>query len=201
VIELAIENSTGRGSLAVAKDGCVVQTASFEGSSQLALAVAAARQAVTAFDRIVIGTGPGSYTGLRVAAATALGLQVALGCELAGCPSVLGFAEDTYLVIGNARRGSYFFAMVRHHRLTDGPRLIPAHDLHVTLAALPSIPCFATTPIPENVQARFSDPGAEHLLSRSPAWTASVEPLYLKGPHVMVPSVGCGVPGKSGEAT
>lgn len=190
MIELAIENSTGRGSLAVANDGCVVQTAWFEGSSQLALAVATARREVTAFDRIVVGTGPGSYTGLRVAAATALGLQVAFGCELAGCPSVLGFAEDTYLVIGNARRGSYFFAMVRHRRLADGPRLIPAQDLQLTLAASPPMPCFTTTPVPENVPARFGEPRAEYLLSQSSSWTASVEPLYLKEPHVTVPRAG-----------
>lgn len=183
VIELAIENSTGRGSLAVATDGCLVHTRSFEGSSQLALAVARARQEVTAFDRIVVGTGPGSYTGLRVAAATALGLQVAFNCELAGCPSVLGFAGDAYAVIGNARRGSYFLAVVRRCRIIDGPRLVPTRDLQATLDALPLMPCFATTPVPENISALLCDPHAEHLLSRSSSWTASVEPLYLKEPH------------------
>lgn len=183
VTQLAIENSTGRGSLALATDGCVLHTASFEGSSQLALAVARARQEVTAFDRIIIGIGPGSYTGLRVAAATALGLQVAFNCELVGCPSVLGFAEDAYAVIGNARRGHYFLAIVRRRRIIDGPRLIPAQDLQATLDALAPMPFFATTPVPENVPALFCDPHAEHLLSHSSSWTASVEPLYLKEPH------------------
>jgi tRNA threonylcarbamoyl adenosine modification protein YeaZ len=190
VIELAIENSTPRGSLAVATDGCVVHTASFEGSSRLALAVARARQEVTAFDRIVVGTGPGSYTGLRVAAATALGLQIAFNCELAGCPSVLGFAEDAYAVVGNARRGSYFLAVIRWRRIIDGPRLVPMRDLQATLEALPPVPCLATTPVPETIPARLCDPRAEHLLSHSSSWTASVEPLYLKEPHVTVTSAG-----------
>ena len=183
VTELAIENSTGYGSLAVATDGRVVHTASFEGSSQLALAVARARQEVTTFDRIVVGTGPGSYTGLRVAAATALGLQVGFNCELAGCPSVLGFAEDGYAVIGNARRGSYFLAVVHCRRIIDGPRLIPTAEVQAALDALPPIPCFAITPVPENIPARRCHPRAEHLLSHSSSWTASVEPLYLKEPH------------------
>jgi tRNA threonylcarbamoyladenosine biosynthesis protein TsaB len=187
VTELAIENSTGRGSLAVATDGCVVHTASFEGSSQLALAVARARQAVTAFDRIIVGTGPGSYTGLRVGAATALGLQVAFNCELAGCLSILGFAEDAYTVIGNARRGNHFLAVVRWRRIIDGPRLVPTRDLRATLDALPPMPCLATTPVPEDIPALLCDPRAEYLLSRSSSWTASVEPLYLKEPHITSP--------------
>lgn len=186
VTELAIESSTGHGSLAVATDGCVVHTALFEGSSRLALAVAEARRGMTAFDRIIVGTGPGSYTGLRVAAATALGLQVAFDCELAGCPSVLGFAEDPYAVIGNARRGHYFFAVVRGRRIIDGPRLVPTPDLQATLDELPPMPLFATTPVPENIPALLRDPRAEHLLIHSSSWTASVEPLYLKEPHVTV---------------
>jgi tRNA threonylcarbamoyladenosine biosynthesis protein TsaB len=189
VTELAIENSTNRGSLAVATDGCVVHTAWFEGSSQLALAVAEARQGVTVFDRIIAGTGPGSYTGLRVAAATALGLQVAFDCELAGCPSVLGFAEDDYAVIGNARRGSYFLAVVRYRRIIDGPRLVPTRELQATLDALPPMRLFATTPVPENIPALLTTPHAEHFLSHRSSWTASVEPLYLKEPHTTPPGV------------
>jgi tRNA threonylcarbamoyl adenosine modification protein YeaZ len=183
VTELAIENSSSRGSLAVATGGRVVHTALFEGSSQLALAVAKARQEATTFDRIVVGTGPGSYTGLRVAAATALGLQVAFNCELAGCPSVLGFAEDGYTVIGNARRGSHFLAVIRCRRIIDGPRLIATRELQAALNALPPMPCFAITPVPENIPALLRNPLAEHLLSHSSSWTASVEPLYLKEPH------------------
>ncbi|MBV8900897.1 MAG: tRNA (adenosine(37)-N6)-threonylcarbamoyltransferase complex dimerization subunit type 1 TsaB [Verrucomicrobia bacterium] len=186
VTELAIENSTGRGSLAVATDGCVVHTASFEGSGQLALAVARARREVTAFDRVIVGTGPGSYTGLRVAAATALGLQVAFNCELAGCPSVLGFAEDPCAVIGNARRGNYFLAVIRACRIVDGPRLVPTRDLRATLDALAPMPCIATTPVPENLPALICDPRADRLLSHPSSWTASVEPLYLKEPHITV---------------
>ena len=184
VIELAIENSTAHGSLAVAAEGRVVHTASFQGSSQLSLAVAGARQKAASFNRIVVGTGPGSYTGLRVAAATALGLQVALSCELAGCPSVLGFAEDSYAVIGNARRGSYFFAVIRSRRVVDGPRLVPASEVGLLAEAVSPVPCFAVTPVPGHVRAEVRYPEAEHLLNSPASWSGSVEPLSLKEPPV-----------------
>ncbi|MBV9490401.1 MAG: hypothetical protein JO069_11870 [Verrucomicrobia bacterium] len=185
--ELAVENSTERGSLAVAVEGHVIHTASFQGSNQLALAVASARRKTAPFARVIIGTGPGSYTGLRVAAATGLGLQVALRCELVGCPSVLGFAHDNYGVVGNARRGSYFLALIRSRRIVEGPRLVPAGELAVAVAALSPAPCFAVTPVPETLPVPIVYPQAEYLLVHSSSWVRSVEPLYLKEPHVTGP--------------
>ena len=76
-------------------------------------------------DEIIVGIGPGSYTGLRVAAATAIGLQLALGCPAFGCPSVLGYQNGSYHVVGDARLGSVFLASVEGKRLTRGPELLP----------------------------------------------------------------------------
>ena len=45
-------------------------------------------------DRIVVGLGPGSYAGTRIAIATAIGLQTATGAELIGLPSICAMPTD-----------------------------------------------------------------------------------------------------------
>jgi tRNA threonylcarbamoyladenosine biosynthesis protein TsaB len=188
VIELALENSTEEGSLALAVETEPLWTATFRGSGQLALALAEARKRVRRFDRVIVGTGPGSYTGLRVAAATAFGLETAFGCELTGCPSIVGFAEADYAVAGNARRGTFFFARVRSGRVVEGPRLVPTEALAGLWAQQAGSPAFAVTALPEGLNAERRTPAARHLLGRPAAWTASVEPRYLKDPHVTFPA-------------
>src|SRR5689334_4725154 len=39
-------------------------------------------------ERIIVGLGPGSYAGVRIAISTGIGLQAAAGAELVGYPSV-----------------------------------------------------------------------------------------------------------------
>nr|MBA2586633.1 hypothetical protein [Chthoniobacterales bacterium] len=50
---------------------------------------------------IVVGLGPGSYAGTRIAAATALGLRAACGAKLVGIPSIcaLDTTDGDYRVI------------------------------------------------------------------------------------------------------
>ena len=48
---------------------------------------------VTGIDAIVVGTGPGAFTGLRVGLATAKGLALALGCPVVGIPTGLALLE------------------------------------------------------------------------------------------------------------
>lgn len=67
-------------------------------------------------DRIVVNTGPGSFTGLRVGIAAARGLALALKCECVGVTALEGLAHecpatisknvcDPILVLINAGRG------------------------------------------------------------------------------------------------
>ena len=45
-------------------------------------------------DRILVGTGPGSFTGIRVGIAAAQGLAIGWGCDLAGMSSLALLASE-----------------------------------------------------------------------------------------------------------
>ena len=68
-------------------------------------------------DRVVIGTGPGSYTGVRVGASLALGLARGWGAEVVGVPTleaIAAGAEDGLVAVTlDARRGSVYSAAYR----------------------------------------------------------------------------------------
>ena len=76
-------------------------------------------------DEIVVGLGPGSYAGVRIAIATALGLRTAVRGDPRGDRSIcaIDVEEREYCVIGDARRQSFFLARVNDGRLTEGPTL------------------------------------------------------------------------------
>jgi tRNA threonylcarbamoyladenosine biosynthesis protein TsaB len=68
--------------------------------------------------RIGVGVGPGTFTGLRVGVATARGLAQSLGCELSAVsslralsqPSLAGERPGRVLAVIDARRGEVFVA-------------------------------------------------------------------------------------------
>ncbi len=63
-------------------------------------------------DRIVVGTGPGSFAGIRAALAFAQGYAIGSGCEVAGLPSPCALAGDgPVAVVGDARRGMFWVAL------------------------------------------------------------------------------------------
>ena len=55
-------------------------------------------------EAIVVGLGPGSYAGTRIAISAAIGLQVSSRARLIGFPSICAMESAEYCVIGDARR-------------------------------------------------------------------------------------------------
>lgn len=86
--------------------------------------------------RIVVGTGPGSFAGIRSALAFAQGFAIGTKCEVLGLPSPCALAADYFAseaqshqapstnhqapplaVVGDARQGKYWIALFDGYRL------------------------------------------------------------------------------------
>ena len=181
---LVIENSAVPGSLALARNGTVLLERMFCGAGELATEVASAIELVDQLNEVIVGIGPGSYTGLRVAIATAFGLSLATGCRRSGCPSILGFAENNYAVVGDARRGSIFFARIAEGVIVEGPLLLPKTDVSDLTAGKLGVPIFAVGAIRELPEAEIKVPSARFLLNGANSYVPLSEPIYLKEPHI-----------------
>ncbi len=174
------------GTVAITSGERILVRREFSRSGELAAAIQQIFLEIGTPDEIVVGIGPGSYTGLRVASATAIGIQLALGCPAFGCPSVLGYPDAAYHVVGDARLGAIFLASVHDRRVVRGPELLPAEQFQAMRPSLADAPIFAIGPIPGCPDLPIVRPSADHLIRCRESFVSSLEPLYLKEPHITV---------------
>lgn len=154
-------------------------------------------------ERVLVGSGPGSYSGTRVGIAAAQGVGIALACPVIGVPSILAVpAADegaACLAIGDARRGSYWTSSIDQHKLTQDPQICDLSGLIDSLSNSTGLTVFAFEAAQQfpvgDQQARIElqIPDATRLwqawLKSSPeqqsAWQSQVaQPIYLKPPHI-----------------
>jgi len=147
---------------------------------------------------IVVGLGPGSYGGVRVAIAVANGLSIAMGLPLAGRSSLEAWDadSDSYLVVGDARRGSLFVAEMLDRKLQNEPALVDVAEIESHLAPLRERGLVLHTPDPKVTDllpdARLSYPAARKLAglfgdSDFGAHPVVLEPHYLRAPFITMP--------------
>ncbi len=85
-------------------------------------------------ERIAVGVGPGTFTGLRIGIATARGLAQSLGLELIGVSSLRALACGTrdigsVLAVIDARRSEVFIAGYQDDREVLAPQPVSPQDL------------------------------------------------------------------------
>ena len=146
-------------------------------------------------DAIVVGLGPGSYAGTRIAISAAIGLQVASGARLIGYPSIcaIDFDSPEYAVIGDARRNSFFYARVCDRTLAKAPTLMSEAELREKLGKIDrKMSIFTTEKLPQFERAQLRYPAARIMAelatdSKRKFGQPPLEPMYLREPHITIP--------------
>jgi tRNA threonylcarbamoyl adenosine modification protein YeaZ len=137
---------------------------------------------------IVVGLGPGSYAGVRIAIATAVGLKAAWGARLLGLPSICALDHEEYVAVGDARRNSFFFAHVVGGDCVEGPTLATADEVRAKLREWQHLPRIAPQPLPQfediNVQHPSALRLAELALGAQFDDAETLEPIYLREPYI-----------------
>jgi tRNA threonylcarbamoyladenosine biosynthesis protein TsaB len=146
-------------------------------------------------DTIIVGLGPGSYAGTRIAISAAIGLQISSEAHLIGFPSICAIesTDADYCVIGDARRKSFFFARVSRNELMEGPDLFSEEELKSKLASVGNdTPVFCSESLSQFYEAMVRYPSVQLLarLAQDPKRKFSLpalEPMYLREPYLTKP--------------
>jgi tRNA threonylcarbamoyl adenosine modification protein YeaZ len=160
---LAIDTSTSRTSVAIIENGNVLYSGFQDGATAHGPSLPSLVQealAISDVDQVVVGMGPGPFTGLRVGIAFAQSFALAREISVRGVCSLDAIAmqinEDDFIITVDARRKEVYWA-----RYTNGVRVgqpavnfpadvtgAPIHaDLFPDLVSLVNLPGNITEPI------------------------------------------------------
>jgi tRNA threonylcarbamoyl adenosine modification protein YeaZ len=150
-------------------------------------AVADAGLTLRAMDAVVVGCGPGPFTGLRVGMATAAAYGHALGVPVHGVCSLDAIGNRTggeVLVVTDARRREVYWARYRDGIRIDGRGVAAAADIAVggaeRVAGSPAHCALFDLP-----RSEPAHPAPAGLLAAVADWDTAPDPLiplYLRRP-------------------
>jgi tRNA threonylcarbamoyladenosine biosynthesis protein TsaB len=201
---LIIETSTEAASVALAVDGRIVAEKGFISDRRHnALLFGPLAEIVEihggkSFDAVLVGSGPGSYSGTRVGIAAAQGAALVAGCKAVSVPSILAVPEaltgEPCLAVGDARRGSFWLAGIGGGQLLDGPNVTDeiGFDSAVELAIGKgsSVYCMDRISGKEIPYARPTAAGLWQAWQSASGqtralWVSKIpQPIYLAPPHI-----------------
>ena len=160
---LAIDTSTSRTSVAIIQDGKVLYSGFRDGATAHGPSLPALVQealAVSDVDEVVVGMGPGPFTGLRVGIAFAQSFALAREIPVRGVCSLDAIAmqiqENDFIITIDARRKEVYWARYTNGvRVTDPAVNFPADvtgaaihaDLFPEMVSLVNLPGNITEPI------------------------------------------------------
>jgi tRNA threonylcarbamoyladenosine biosynthesis protein TsaB len=136
-------------------------------------------------DRLVVGIGPGSFTGLRMGLATARGLALALGVPTAGVSTLAALAAGApgALPVLDGGRGEVFTLVGGTPRSLAPEQVDAAGRLLVGSGAVRYRDRFADAEIPPDDDERHVPRARFHARLAAEFGPAdAIEPLYLRPP-------------------
>jgi len=206
---LILETSTARGSAAVADErgGALLDERTFESDRNHNAAMFGPLEKMLAsgvaerITRVLVGSGPGSYSGTRVGIAVAQGIAIARSCPAIAIPSLVAVADPAAksLAIGDARRGHGWWVRINGRRMAaSAPELGDFSDLEAAVRAAegegrriftfedPRAFGFSETIHREAPHAAaLWQAWCEAPADLREAWAAAPpQPVYLKPPHI-----------------
>ena len=220
----AIETSTALGSAALFEDDRLVadearRVSNAHGESLLPMLHALFERAgwrPRDVARWVVGVGPGSFTGVRIAVATAKGIVLATGAEIAGVTSLdalaLGVEADVVATVVDAGKGEAYLQVRRGREVLVAPVHLRVADIPVRVAEAAGqgrvaiAGELATEPDWTCLGGRLRRlTVAPHDLPRatSVGWigrarpaeeAATLEPAYVRPPEITMPRPPAGAP-------
>ncbi|MFT4185832.1 MAG: tRNA (adenosine(37)-N6)-threonylcarbamoyltransferase complex dimerization subunit type 1 TsaB [Micrococcaceae bacterium] len=133
-------------------------------------------------DAVLVGTGPGPFTGLRVGIAMGQAMAFAWDIPLYGLMSHYGFnAEGEFIVLSDARRKEVYWSHFNNSELVVGPQ-VAKRD---TLPDLPTVG-FENKPLYANAGTL----GLQALeLIKNGKDLSDINPYYLREPDAKVPNL------------
>ena len=184
----AFDAATSHATCAVVRDGEVVAVRTSQPRELLSSLSACVHDAADSFadlDALVVGTGPGSFTSIRIALATVRALGLGLGIPAAGVSTLHAFSGGRAVI--DARRGEVF---------TEGCVLARPEQLDVEGDVLVGDGALRYRTLFEAAGAQIPPEGDPRHLPSAAALVAHrgsfgdpelIEPLYLRAPDAARP--------------
>ena len=174
---LAIDTSTSRTSIALVKAGKVIFQAHHDGAlshgEALPKLIADALAVQSEIDEVIVGMGPGPFTGLRVGISFAESFAFARGIKCVGICSLdaiaTQFSDPDFIVAVDARRKEVFYA-----RYTDGFRIGEPNVCQPSQLNVLQLPIYG------EALSQFPDPTEFVAIAKSGRTYTS--PIYVRRP-------------------